>query len=104
MIVYLHAFTQPYNEDPVLSQAYYEVDDTEDDVEKLFRRIANDYADQYEDEIDPGVLGDFNWGDFIAEIPDEFLEEYGVYMVSGNRPIDVQIFVEHDEHILDRYY
>ena len=102
--VYLHAFTQPYGEEPVLTQAYYEIDDSDaDDVEGLLRRIANDFADQYRDEIDPGVYGDFNWGDFVVEIPDEFLEEYGVHMVDSDSPIDIQLFVEHDEHILDYY-
>ena len=106
--VYLHAYTQPYGEDPVLSQAYYEITadipETEADVENFFIQIANDFARQYREQLDDGVYGDFNWGDFIAEIPDWFLEENGVYPTRSAISADIQVFVDHDSHLLDYDY
>ena len=105
---YLHAYCQPYGEDPVLSQAWYEISNPDvpadaHAVEEFFVQIAKEYASDYANNLDPSVLGDFNWGDFVVEIPDWFLEQHGVREIPGNSSVDVQVFTEHDEHILDRW-
>ena len=108
-IARLHAYEDfgPF-ERPILAEAWYEINNPDVEqsdvaVERLFRQIAVDFAREYGDQIDPSILDDFNWGDFIGEIPDDFLDRYGVhvaYSVDVNNT-SVLVFTHHDELILE---
>ena len=106
-IARLHAYQDMgFYEDPILSEAWYEITDPgispdPASIESCFRNIAADFAKTHGNEIDPLTLGDFNWGDFIAEIPDEFLQQNGVRVLYGDVPQSaITVFVTHDELIL----
>ena len=105
----LHAYQDlGFYEEPILSEEWYEIDNPEIDqhpeaLERFFRIIANDFAREYSDQIDPSILNDFNWGDFIAEIPEEFLHRHRVSIAYSANVKDpaVIVFVHHDELILE---
>ena len=104
----LHAYQDMgYYAQPILTEAWYVIDNPEapedgDSLVGFFRGIARDFAQEHGDELEECVRDDFNWGDFVIEIPDDFLELYGVRQMYGDAPQSAVImFTHHDELILE---
>jgi len=73
---------------------------SKNDPVEAIRRAANDWVKEtregaeYNDEIN----GDFNWGDALTEVPDEFLGRHGVTVESLDAHV---VLLSHDELLIE---
>jgi hypothetical protein len=103
--LYAHCLSDGYKGEPIVTEELFEMPDGVDPKE-WFLSIVNDYIDEnasrdedgnvtYDSDVGSVPVNDFNWGDLVNEIPDEFMARYGVRVA---KDIDCETLdVDHDE-------
>lgn len=73
---------------------YFFVDDSVEDVKKAFRSAAVQFLQTAEGrEASKHSFFEFNWGDALSIVPEEFLERHGIYLYRSK----VHVYVKQDE-------
>lgn len=75
---------------------YFRVDDSVKNVEEAFRAAVADYLKTEEAKPDvEDACGEYNWGDAMGTVPEEFFNKHGIYTTQNEDTIE--IFVNQDE-------